>query len=91
MRRGPDVWTRAGRLGGALERRALRREAARVAAEVGVSADELVAEAEALLGRARAAEARTAAEVDAFCAGELGIEPAAWAAELADVRNRCAR
>ena len=89
MRGGPSVWRRTGRLATSLERRALRREAERVATEVGVDADELVAEAEALVARARAAGARTAAEVDAFCAGELGIEPAEWAAELAELKARC--
>ena len=88
MRGGPGVWTRAGRLQMPLERRALRREAELVAAEAGVDPGELLAEAEALLGRARAAGARTAAEVDAFCAGELGLDPAAWAAELAELKAR---
>ena len=91
MRGQPGVWRRTERVLAGLERRLLRREVAWAAAEAGVDPEALLHEAEALIARARAAGARTTAEVDAFCAGELGLDPAAWAAELADARDRRAR
>jgi sirohydrochlorin ferrochelatase len=94
VRHGLSVWTRTGRLEASLQqvawRRAvavqdaeLREVVARVAAETGADPGELLAEAQALVERARAAGARTQAEVDAFALGELGMTEEELRAEVA--------
>ncbi len=79
MRGRPSVWRRTAHLVDvAWEREwarqavALRAEVERVAAEVGMDPAYLLGRAEALVARARAAGARSEAEVDAFARRELG-------------------
>ena len=59
----------------------LRRLAEEVAAESGVGADELLADALAFAGRCAAAGATTAAEQCRLMAAELGLDPAEVLAE----------
>ena len=76
MRGRPSVWARARRLEALGGRRDLRGEAARLAAELGIGADELWVESEALAVRCRAAGAATLAEVAEVAAAEAGLDPA---------------
>ncbi len=83
--RGSGVATRTGRLETSGRRVDLRREAARLAADLGIPTETLLEEAEALLVRAGAAGARTEDQITAFTAGELGISPDELRADLSDL------
>jgi hypothetical protein len=96
--RGASVWSRTGRLEASLQQVALHRELAeldatlreavdRVAAEMAVEPWELLVEARALVERAVAAGARTAAEVDAFALREFGMNEDDLQAEAARRRG----
>jgi hypothetical protein len=79
------VWTRTDRLEAALTRAALRRDCQRIAHVTGVDPEELLREAEALVGRARAAGAITWEQINAFAGAELGVDPAALQADVDQV------
>jgi hypothetical protein len=92
VRQGASVWRRTGRLEAAIQTVARQREWAeqdaaiseavdRVAAEMEVEPRELLAEARAMVERAREAGARAATEVDAFALRELGMTEAELRAE----------
>ena len=81
MRGRPSVWARTRRLETRAASRDLRGEAARLAAELGIGADELRAEAEELARRCRAAGAVTHEQMAAVAAAEAGLEPAEVRAE----------
>jgi hypothetical protein len=70
-----NVWVRTDRVQANLERASLRRDATRIAQQMGVVPETLIREAEALVGRARAAGAVTREQINAFAAEELGIDP----------------
>jgi hypothetical protein len=75
VRRQGNVWVRTDRVEARLERAALRRDATRIARLTGVDPEALIREAEALVGRARAAGAVTWEQINAYVAAELGIDP----------------
>ncbi len=75
MKRQVNVWTRTDRVEAKLERAALRRDATRIAQQMGVDPDTLIREAEALVARARAAGAVTREQINAYAAHDLGIDP----------------
>jgi hypothetical protein len=94
VRGGASVWARTERVEARVQDIALRREeavqdaelreaVARVAVETGVDPTDLLAEAQALVARARAAGARTQAEVDAFAATEVGLTAQQMGPEVA--------
>lgn len=83
MRHGPSVWTRMERVEERVRDVALQREVARVAEAMAVDPGALLAEAHALLKRARAAGARSDAEVTAFALRERGMTPETSRAKLA--------
>ncbi len=91
MRRQGNVWTRTDRVEARLERAALRRDATRIALTTGVDPEALIREAEALVGRARAAGAVTWEQINAYVATELGIDPDELRAEAERVAARRAR
>ncbi len=61
MRRQVNVWVRTDRVGARLERLTRHRHATRIAQQMGVVPEILIREAEALVGRARADSAGSAA------------------------------
>ena len=65
----------------------LLQEAARLAVDLGISADELLADAAALARRAQAAGATTTEQLLAFAAGEGGIPEDELRADLARIRT----
>jgi hypothetical protein len=75
VRQQVNVWTRTDRVAAKLERAALRRDAARIAQQMGVDPETLVREEEALVTRARAAGAITREQINAYAARQLGIDP----------------
>ena len=80
MRGSPNPWARVRGLEAAGRRAALRREAERVAAELGVDLAAVSAEVEAFLARCRAAGAVTPQEMAELVAAEFGLDPAElWA------------
>ncbi len=70
-----NVWIRTDRVGARLERASSRRDATRMAHAMGVDPEALIRDAEALVGRARAAGAVTREEINAYVAHELNIDP----------------
>jgi len=79
------VWTRTERLEATLTRAGLRRDCARIAHQTGVDPDAVLREAEALVSRARAAGAITWAQITAFAAAELGVDPGDLQADVDQV------
>jgi hypothetical protein len=91
VKRQGNVWLRTDRVEAKLERLTLHRNATRIAQQMGVVPETLIREAEALVGRARAAGAVTREQINAFTAEELGIDPDELRAEterLAAMRAR---
>ncbi len=91
MSRQGNVWVRTDRVEARLEEAARRRDARRIAGQVGVNPDTLVRDAQMLVGRARAAGASTWKQITAWTAAELGIDADALRAEterLAAMRAR---
>ncbi len=91
MRRQVNVWVRTDRVEAQLERVALRRDARRIAGQVGGDPDTLARDAQMLVTRARAAGASTWEQITAWTAAELGIDADALRAEterLAAMRAR---
>jgi hypothetical protein len=91
VKRQVNVWVRTDRVEEKLERATLHRDATRIAQQMGVVPETLICEAEALVGRARAAGAVTREQINAFVAEELGIDPDELRAEterLAAMRAR---
>ncbi len=74
MKRQGNVWVRTNRVAAQLARASLRRNATRIAQQMGVVPETLIREAEALVGRARAAGAVTREQITAYAARELGID-----------------
>jgi len=61
VKRPVNVWVRTDRVEARLERASLRQDATRIAQQMGVVPETLIREAEALVGRARADSAGSAA------------------------------
>jgi len=90
MRGRPSVWTRTRRVEVALDEVEAVRLAGRAAAELGLEAEVLLADARAFARRCAAVGARTRAARHALVARELGLSPAELAAEVAPLTERWA-
>ena len=80
MRGTPSAWARVRGLEAAGRRAALRREAERIAADLGEDPAAVLAEAEAFAARCEAAGAVTPRQMTEVAATEFGLDPAeVWA------------
>lgn len=93
MRGQASVWVRARRLevsAATTTPADLRATAERIAAEIGTTPDEVLAEAGALAGRCRAAGATTPRAMVELAAAEHGLDPGAVWAEAARIAAQLA-
>ncbi len=81
MKRQVNVWVRTDRVEARLEEAARRRDARRIAGQMGVDPDTLARDAQMLVTRARAAGASTWEQITAWTAAEVGIDADALRAE----------
>ena len=75
MRGRPSLWARTRRLEAAVAERDVRAEAGRLAAESGIGAEELLAEAECLAARCQAAGATSLPAMAPVAAAGSGLDP----------------